>query len=450
VAVAGVAGALVEGLEPGALVVANRILDPDGNPVPARLDSAPLVAAALRQRGLSVTVGPIASSSQLVKGPAGRAKLAGLGALAVDMETAALLGVPWEQPVAVVRAISDTSSRDLLSPAIVRGGWRALVSLRAAAPVLEDWAAAVGPRNVMLAAPRSFCAGVERAIETVERALERFGTPVYVRRQIVHNRHVVADLEQRGAIFVHELDEVPDGATVVFSAHGVAPAVRVEAAERGLQVVDATCPLVGKVHHEVHRFHARGYHVLLIGHAGHDETEGTLGEADGITLIENADDVAALQVEDPAKVAYVTQTTLSPDDVAGVVGLLTKRFPAIVGPHTADVCYATQNRQDAVRAMASQCDLLLVIGSQNSSNTLRLVEVAARAGCRAELLEDESELQLGWLRGATTVGVTAGASAPPVLVDRVVNALRHLGPVDVEERAVRTEHVNFPLPLEVR
>jgi 4-hydroxy-3-methylbut-2-enyl diphosphate reductase len=445
-----VAGALVAGLQPGTVVVADRILDPDGRTVPARLESAPMVAAALRRRGLTVKVGPIVSTAELVKGPAERARLAQWGALAVDMETAALLAVPWQQPVTVVRAISDTSTRDLLSPAIVRGGWRALVALRAAAPVLEEWAAALGPRKVVLAAPRSFCAGVERAIETVERALDRFGSPVYVRRQIVHNRHVVAALEERGAIFVHELDEIPDGATVVFSAHGVAPAVRVDAVARGLQVVDATCPLVGKVHHEVHRFQERGYQVVLIGHAGHDETEGTLGEGDGISLVEDADGIAALRVEDPQRIAYVTQTTLSPDDVADLVGLLTERFPAIVGPHTADVCYATQNRQDAVRAMSSDCDLLLVIGSRNSSNTLRLVEVATRAGCRAELVEDETELQLGWMRDVTTVGVTAGASAPPVLVDRVVTALGQLGPIDIEERAVRTEHVNFPLPLEVR
>jgi 4-hydroxy-3-methylbut-2-enyl diphosphate reductase len=449
VAVAGVAGALAGGLAAGDLVVADRVLDQDGRQVPARLGSAPLVAAALRRRGLNATVGSIVSTPHLVKSPRGRARLAQLGAVAVDMETAALLAVPWEHPVTVVRAISDTSPAELLSPAIIRGGWRALVSLRAAAPVLEEWAAAIGPRKVMLAAPRSFCAGVERAIQTVERALEQFGTPVYVRRQIVHNRHVVAELQGRGAVFVHELDEVPNGATVVFSAHGVAPAVRAEAVRRGLQVVDATCPLVGKVHHEVHRFQSRGYQVVLIGHAGHDETEGTLGEGQ-ISLVEDAADIAALQVDDPQRLAYVTQTTLSPDDVAGLVGLLTERFPAIVGPYAADVCYATQNRQDAVRAMASECDLLLVIGSANSSNTLRLIEVAARDGCRAELLEDESELQLSWLRGASTVGVTAGASAPPVLVDRVVQALSQLGPLDIEERAVRSENVRFPLPLEVR
>jgi 4-hydroxy-3-methylbut-2-enyl diphosphate reductase len=450
VAVAGVAGALVDGLVPGDVVVADRILDHHGQPVSARLVGAPLVAAALRRQGLTVRVGPIVSTPHEVKGPDRRAGLARLGALAVDTDTAALLGVAGEQPVTVLRAISDVSTGDLRSPAVVRGGWRALVSLRAASPVLEEWAAALGPRRVLLAGPRSFCAGVERAIQAVERALARFGTPVYVRRQIVHNRHVVAELEQRGAIFVQELDEVPDGATVVFSAHGVAPAVRAEATRRRLQVVDATCPLVGKVHHEVHRFQARGYQVVLIGHAGHDETEGTLGEGADIRLVEDANDVAALHIDDPQRVAYVTQTTLSPDDVAGLVGLLSERFPAIIGPHAADVCYATQNRQDAVRAMAGECDLLLVIGSRNSSNTLRLAEVANRAGCRAELIEDETELRLGWLRRMSTVGVTAGASAPPVLVDRVVAALGELGPLDINERAVRTENVNFPLPLEVR
>jgi 4-hydroxy-3-methylbut-2-enyl diphosphate reductase len=450
IAVAGVAGALADRLPVGALVVANQILDEQGHEVPAGLESAPLVAAALRRRGLEVTVAPIVSTHSLVKGEAARAGLAATGAVAVDMETAALLALPWHQPITVVRAISDTSTSELLSPAIIRGGWRALRSLRAAAPVLTEWAGAVGPKKVLLAGPRSFCAGVERAIQTVERVLERHGTPVYVRRQIVHNRHVVARLEERGAIFVHELDEVPDGATVVFSAHGVAPAVRAEAAARDLDVVDATCPLVAKVHHEVRRFQTRGYQVVLIGHAGHDETEGTLGEGDGVTLIEDTGDIAALEVDDPEHLAYVTQTTLSPDDVAGLVGGLTDRFPAIVGPHAADVCYATQNRQDAVRAIAGACDLVLVIGSPNSSNTVRLAEVAARAGCRAELLEDETELELGWLRGASTIGVTAGASAPPALVERVVGALATLGPMEVEERSVRHEQVNFPLPVEVR
>ncbi len=450
VAVAGVAGALVDGLPAGAIVVADRVLDDRGVEVPSTLASAPLVAAGLRRRGLDVTVGPIASTASLVKGSSERARLAATGAIAVDMETAALVGMPWPQPVTVVRAISDTSAGELLSPAIIRGGWRALRALRAAAPVLDDWAAAIGRKTVLLAGPRSFCAGVERAIETVERVLAGHGSPVYVRRQIVHNRHVVADLERRGAIFVHELDEVPDGAIVVFSAHGVTPMVRAEADRRGLDVVDATCPLVAKVHREVHRFQSRGYQVVLIGHAGHDETEGTLGEGEGVTLVEDHADIAALAVADPDRLAYVTQTTLSPDDVAGLVGGLTDRFPAIVGPHAADVCYATQNRQDAVRAIAGSCDLVLVIGSANSSNTARLAEVGTRAGCRAELLEDETELDLTWLRGASTIGVTAGASAPPALVDRVVGALATLGPIEVEERPVRHEHVNFPLPAEVR
>ena len=449
VAVAGVAGALIDGLAPGALVVADRVLDEEGRQVPAPLASAPLVAAACAG-GASTSRSGRSCPRSLVKGSPERARLAGTGAVAVDMETAALMGVPWDQPVTVVRAISDTSGRELLSPAIIRGGWRALRSLRAAAPALEEWAAAIGPKQVLLAGPRSFCAGVERAIETVERVLDRYGTPIYVRRQIVHNRHVVTRLEQRGAVFVHELDEVPDGATVVFSAHGVAPAVRREAAARGLRVIDATCPLVAKVHHEVQRFHARGYEVVLIGHAGHDETEGTLGEVEGVTLVEGFEDIATLEVADAERLAYVTQTTLSPDDVAGLVGGLSERFPAIVGPHAADVCYATQNRQDAVRAMAHECDVLLVIGSSNSSNTARLAEVAARAGCRAELLEDETELDLSWFRGASTVGVTAGASAPPALVDRVVGALATLGPIEIEERTVRNEQVNFPLPVEVR
>jgi 4-hydroxy-3-methylbut-2-enyl diphosphate reductase len=304
----------------------------------------------------------------------------------------------------------------------------------------------IGPR-VLLAGPRSFCAGVERAIETVERAIERFGPPVYVRRQIVHNRHVVSELESRGAVFVHELEEVPDGATVVFSAHGVAPAVSETARARGMKVVDATCPLVAKVHHEVRRFTERGYQVVLIGHHGHDETEGTLGEAEGVALVEEPADVAALDVRDPEKVAYITQTTLSPQDVAGVVRELSNRFPSMVGPRSTDICYATQNRQDAVVAIAGECDLILVVGSSNSSNAARLVEVATRVGCPATLIEDESQLGPDLVRGANTVGVTAAASTPPAVVERVVAALNARS---VEERVLRTEQVHFPLPQEVR
>jgi 4-hydroxy-3-methylbut-2-enyl diphosphate reductase len=451
VAVAGVAGALVAGLAPGTVVVADRIVDQKGAPV-AHLESAGLIASALRRRGLRTVVGTIATSDRIVRGPA-RSALAANGALAVDMESAALLGRPWAAATAVVRTVADTPEHELWSPAVVSSGARALSALRAAAPALEEWAEAVQRRRVILAGPRSFCAGVERAIQTVERAIDKYGPPVYVRRQIVHNRHVVEDLERRGAVFVHELDDVPDGATVVFSAHGVSPDVRDEAGGKGLRVVDATCPLVAKVHREVRRFSERGYQVVLIGHAGHDETEGTLGEADGITLIEEKSDIDELDVRDPAKIAYITQTTLSPDDVTDMVGALSERFPSVVGPSAADICYATQNRQDAVRAIAADCDLVLVIGSPNSSNTARLVEVANRAGARAVMIDDETEIDLRWLPGVSTVGVTAGASAPPALVERVVSSLQGLaGPheLEIEERSVRTENVNFPLPLEVR
>lgn len=315
---------------------------------------------------------------------------------------------------------------------------------------LDAWARAQGPRTVLLAGPRSFCSGVVRAIDIVERALDRFGAPVYVRRQIVHNRHVVDELTRRGAVFVDELDEVPDGATVVFSAHGVAPAVRAEADGRDLQVIDATCPLVAKVHAEIRRFDRQGYGVILVGHSGHDETEGTLGEVDGIRLVTTADDAEAVEVADPARVACVTQTTLAPDDVADVIGRLERRFPGLARPAADDICYATQNRQDAVRAIAAECDLLLVVGSPNSSNSNRLVEVARRSGCPAELVDDVADIRLEWLAGARTVGVTAGASAPESVVRRVIDALAALGPVDVSERAVTTESVRFALPSEVR
>ena len=450
VAVAGVAGSLVADLTPGTLVVADRILDAADGSLVAELPSAALIASELRRRGLQAVVGAVASSSRLVRGSRARAELARTGALAVDMETAAVMRRAWNRPTAVVRAVADTPGRELVSSATISSGRRALAALKAAVPVLEEWAAVAGERNVVLAGPRSFCAGVERAIETVNRAIDRFGSPVYVRRQIVHNRHVVEELEERGAVFVHELDEVPDGATVVFSAHGVAPSVREVAAGRKLEVIDATCPLVAKVHHEVQRFASRGFEVVLIGHAGHDETEGTLGEHPDLMLVETEDDVDEIDVRDPEKVAYVTQTTLSPGDVSTVVGALSKRFPAIVGPSAGDICYATQNRQEGVRAIAADCDLIVVVGSANSSNTARLVETSENAGCRAVMVDDETDLRLDWLRDAGTVGITAGASAPPQLVDRVIKAVSGLGPLKIEERAVRTENVNFPLPVEVR
>ncbi len=448
-AVAGVAGGLVGSMAPGTVVVADRVLAEDGRLV-ATPASASVLAGELRRLGLPVTVGAVVSVPKVVHGRERRGDLARLGAVAVDTETAYALTGGWDVPTAVIRVVVDTPERELRSPGTVSRGVVALRHLRAAAPALAAWAAALNERTVLLAGPRSFCAGVERAITTVERALERYGDPVYVRRQIVHNRHVVDSLQSRGAIFVEELSEVPDGATVILSAHGVSQVVRAEAAGRDLNVIDATCPLVSKVHHEVRRFNQKGYQIVMIGHAGHDETEGTLGEAEGIALVTDRDDVAHLEVADPEKIAYITQTTLSPDDVAGIVAELSARYPAIVGPHAADICYATQNRQDALAAMAAECDLVLVVGSANSSNAARLVEVAQRCGAAAVLIEDESELALDLIGPARVVGITAAASTPPDLVERLVGTIAALGGATVEERRTSTENVNFPLPVEVR
>lgn len=304
------------------------------------------------------------------------------------------------------------------------------------------------PHTVLLAAPRSFCAGVERAIEIVEHALAQRGRPVYVRKQIVHNAHVVADLEARGAVFVEELTEVPPGATVVFSAHGVSPAVRHEAGLRTLRVIDATCPLVAKVHTEARRFAARGDTVLLIGHGGHEEVDGTLGEAPARTiLVEDAAQAATVTVPDPERVSYLTQTTLAVDETAEILGVLRSRFPFLKGPASEDICYATTNRQEALSAVAADADLVLVVGSANSSNSVRLVELARRAGTPAHLIDDAGDIKPEWLDGVRTVGLTAGASAPPRLVDEVVTAL---GPVTVLERETATESIRFTLPAAVR
>ena len=349
--VGGVAGALVNDLSVGDLVVASEVFS-GGERVSC--PSAPLLAGELRRAGLRVRVGPIATVDHLV-GRGEHAALAAAGAIAVDMESAPLLRGAAGRPSAVVRAISDTPGHPLASPRIVTGGLAALRSLRQAGPVLARWAAAVRPRQVLMASPRSFCAGVERAIEIVDLALQKHGAPVYVRKQIVHNKTVVAELEQRGAIFVDELDEVPDGAHVVFSAHGVAPDVRREAQRRGLATVDATCPLVAKVHAEARRFAADGYLVALIGHAGHEEVEGTLGEAPAsMALVENAADVARLKPGDSGKVAYLMQTTLAADEADSMVDAILDRFPAARGPGSDDICYATTNRQRAVRGIARQ------------------------------------------------------------------------------------------------
>jgi 4-hydroxy-3-methylbut-2-enyl diphosphate reductase len=303
--------------------------------------------------------------------------------------------------------------------------------------------------DILLATPRGFCAGVERAISIVERALEKYGAPIYVRHEVVHNRYVVDGLKAKGAVFVEELTEVPDGATVIFSAHGVPQAVRREADARGLRVFDATCPLVTKVHLEVSRLHKQGYEIVMIGHKGHPEVEGTMGQATGVMyLVESVDDVASLRTgqADTAPLAYVTQTTLSVDDAQAVVAALRARYPAIVGPKKDDICYATQNRQDAVKSMAGKVDVVIVVGSKNSSNSNRLREVAALGGVPAYLVDGAEQIDPLWLQGRSHIGLTAGASAPEVLVDGVIGRCRELGADRVEVLPGVDEGVNFPLP----
>jgi 4-hydroxy-3-methylbut-2-en-1-yl diphosphate reductase len=307
-------------------------------------------------------------------------------------------------------------------------------------------------KRVLLAKPRGYCAGVDRAVEAVEEALEQHGAPVYVRKQIVHNRHVVETLTERGAVFVDEADEVPPGALVVFSAHGVSPAVHDQARDRGLRTIDATCPLVTKVHQEARRFAREDYDILLVGHAGHEEVEGTSGEApEHIQLVETAADAATVTVRDPEKVVWLSQTTLSVDETMQTVRALRERFPALQDPPSDDICYATQNRQVAVKAMAPRCDLVVVVGSTNSSNSVRLVEVALQAGARAAHLVDYArEIDEAWLDGVTTVGVTSGASVPEVLVRGVLDHLAARGYDSVEEITTAQETLTFALPRELR
>jgi 4-hydroxy-3-methylbut-2-enyl diphosphate reductase len=376
--------------------------------------AAPLLAGDLRRRGLPTSIVTLQSSSR-------------------------------PGPEAVVALLSGGKTELGLAVAATEAN-RAL-----AGEVVDRWLAVVGPRTVLLASPRSFCAGVERAIEIVLRALQQHGTPVYVRKQIVHNTHVVKDLERRGALFVDELDHVPDGATVVFSAHGVSPAVREEARRRGLNVLDGTCPLVTKVHAEARRFAAHGDTVVLIGHAGHEEVEGTMGQApESTVLIEHVNDVVALEIEDFSKVSFLTQTTLAVDETAQVAEALRARFPALRGPASEDICYATTNRQSSLRQLTADADLVLVVGSPNSSNSLRLVELARRTGTRAYLIDDTCDIRPEWLAGVVTVGLTAGASAPPDLVYDVIAALGGLGEITVTERQTVREAVHFGLPAAVR
>jgi 4-hydroxy-3-methylbut-2-enyl diphosphate reductase len=306
------------------------------------------------------------------------------------------------------------------------------------------------PLCIVLAQPRGFCAGVERAIEIVERALERFGPPVYVRHEIVHNKHVVETLKSKGALFVDEVDEIPEGAVTVFSAHGVAASVELAAGDRRLRVIDAACPLVTKVHKEGQRYAANGFDVVLIGHAGHPEVEGTIGRIQGrVHLISTVEDVAQIEPSDPKRLAFVTQTTLSVDDTRDVIEALRTRFPAIIGPDTRDICYATQNRQTAVRALARNVDVLLVVGAQNSSNSNRLREIGEATGTPSYLIESAETLDLAWLHGARTVGITAGASAPELLVQKVIQKLEEHRIVQVEMLDGVAENVHFRLPAEL-
>jgi 4-hydroxy-3-methylbut-2-en-1-yl diphosphate reductase len=311
--------------------------------------------------------------------------------------------------------------------------------------------ATAAPKRLLLAAPRGYCAGVDRAVQTVERALEHYGAPVYVRKEIVHNKHVVEELSQRGAIFVEEETEVPEGEMVVFSAHGVAPAVHENAAARELRTIDATCPLVTKVHVEARRFAADGYTIVMIGHEGHEEVEGTTGEApESIVLVQTAAEVDQLDVPDPERVAFITQTTLSVDETAEIIAALRARFPAIVSSKSDDICYATTNRQIAVKQLARECDLVLVIGSTNSSNSNRLVEVAREHGAASHLIDNHTQVQEDWLAGVETVGITSGASAPEELVERLVEFFRERGTDDVSELRTVHEDVRFMLPKKIR
>jgi 4-hydroxy-3-methylbut-2-enyl diphosphate reductase len=310
---------------------------------------------------------------------------------------------------------------------------------------------AATPEKLLLASPRGYCAGVDRAVQTVERALEVHGAPVYVRKEIVHNKHVVAQLRERGAIFVESESEVPEGATAVFSAHGVAPSVHENAAARELNVIDATCPLVTKVHREALKFAAEDYTIVMIGHEGHEEVEGTMGEAPNhIVLVQSEQDVEALEVPDPQRVAYISQTTLSVDETRSIILALREKFPAIVGPRTDDICYATTNRQAAVKELARECDLVLVIGSRNSSNSNRLVEVARECGAASHLIDNEAQVQEEWLEGMRVVGISSGASAPEELVKRLVQFFRDRGTSDVQELEVIKEDTRFMLPKAIR
>jgi 4-hydroxy-3-methylbut-2-en-1-yl diphosphate reductase len=435
--IAGLAAALTDDLRPGDLVVADELRTPGGV---IASPAGPLLYGAVHRLGLRARLGPVLSTAHDADDK--NRVAAARGALTVDTESADLAHLSPAGQTVALRVVGDPDSPSR--------GLTALRTLRATAPAMNQWVAATGQREILLASPRSFCAGVERAVQTVQRALQRFGAPIYVRRQIVHNTHVVRELQSRGAVFVDELDMVPDGKTVVLAAHGVAPAIRRDAQARGLQVIDATCPLVEKVHSEVRRYTAQGNTVFLIGHGEHEEVVGTRGEApDSVVVVSDPAEAAAVQPADPTKVAYVMQTTLAADEAEHTASVLRERFPAIATPRHDDICYATTNRQAAVREVAQRCDLVLVLGSQNSSNSHRLAEVAEKFGPPAYLVDDVSAVDLRWLAGVHRLGITAGASAPPHLVDELVSALAGLGPITVDEVDVTNETIQFALPKQV-
>jgi len=483
VAVAGFCGSLRDGVEPGSVVVASEVRGPTGL---VSLPSAAAVSHSLRRAGLTVHVGPIISTDHVVRGPE-RTELARDGALAVDMEsfwlvsgvqarhgaadqgaaeaTVAAGGRPEGVPgadghrTAVVRIVSDSPGSGFRPAGLVASGLKGLKGLTRIGGCLEDWAAAVGPRTVLIAAPRSFCAGVCRAIDITEQALAESAPPLYVRREIVHNKHVVDSFRDRGVVFVRELSEVPPGRTVILAAHGVSPAVRADARVRGLRIIDATCPLVARLHKRARMLVDQGHLVVFIGKKGHDETEGVVGEApDRIVVVEDQGDIDRLAGEDPhalgphpptdAPIATLTQTTLVPHEVEALVAGLRERFPHLTVPQTTaqatDVCYASRNRQAAVRRVAPGCDWFLVIGSANSSNSKRLMEEAERMGTPAALVDDESDIDLARLAGVRTLGLTAGASAPEVLIERMLAFLGSLGPLEVRELRTGADEPNFP------
>jgi 4-hydroxy-3-methylbut-2-enyl diphosphate reductase len=443
---AGLAGALATEVRAGDLVVGDELRSAD---TAAPCAAAPLLYGAVQRLGLRAGLGPLLSVAD-ASGSVRRAPTATGGALATVSESAFFARPAAAGQTVALCAVVGTAGAP---PGDPRTAWRkvtALRALRAAAPVMQQWAAAVGHREILLASPRSFCAGVERAVQIVERALQRYGAPVYVRRQIVHNSHVVRALQSRGAVFVDELDAVPEGSTVVLAAHGVAPLVRRDADARGLHVIDGTCPLVAKVHAEVRRSAAKGHTVFLIGHAEHEEVVGTCGVApNNVVVVPDRDAAARVRAPHPDKLAYAMQTTLASEEAEQTAAILRERFPAIVGPRHDDICYATTNRQAAVREVARRCELVLVLGSQNSSNSHRLVEVAHKHRCAAYLVDDVADVDLRWLAGARRVGITAGASAPPHLVDDLVGCLSGLGSITAREVNVVDEDVQFSLPREV-